>query len=220
MKIGKSMFLFFLLSTVILSGCATTNAIKNIGKDYRLDSSKKTGVAVASLSFSGLRRPHPLASFDFYVHCRGIGNDFKKEISICDSADWKPPGRFLFVGRYKPLGRLAVIELLEGDYEFFSWHGGCGGFVTQEMRVKATKEFSRKFKVVSGKAVYLGNIHIHIHKVVPGRIEYRGTKPVTSIQYASGMYNVQEKDLRDRDLSLLYQKYPLIKPDQVIIDIK
>ncbi len=198
MKIGKPIFLFFLLLTFILSGCA----MKDISKDYRLNSSKKTGVAVVSLSFSGLSRPHRLAYFYFDVHLQGVGNDFKKQVSICGqtlSADWNEPSGNNFISKDKPVGRLAVIELPEGEYEFYSWDGGYAGSGGTSKKWSATEKFSRKFKVVPGKAVYLGNICIHVY---------------------SERYLVEQKDLRDRDLPLLYQKYPLIKSDQVLIDIK
>jgi hypothetical protein len=104
----------------LLSGCRVTN----IAGDYSLDPSKNVGVAVVSLTMSG--RP---SAVNMFVHFRGMGFDYKNSVPVSDlfaSADWPCP--FLGVPTdAEPCGRLAVIELQPGEYEFYSWQGGAGG---------------------------------------------------------------------------------------------
>ncbi len=93
----------------------------------------------------------------------------------------------------KPYGRVVIIELPEGEYEFYSWWGSNGKGI---MRPK--EEFSLRFKVIAGKAVYLGNLHFW---------------------FQGHQWKMKVTDMRERDLPLLYQKNPSITPDLVVHDI-
>jgi hypothetical protein len=121
------------------------------------------------------------------------------------SADWRCP----FLGtptEDSPCGRLAVIELQQGEYEFYSWQGGTsggpGGFT---VTVRSTEPFSKRFRVVPGKAVYLGNIHFSVTRGGP----FQG----------GGTYRMRVSDLQKRDLPLLHQKNPRITSDSVVVSI-
>lgn len=98
-----------------------------------------------------------------------------------------------------PCGRLAVIELQPGEYEFYSWRGGTssgpGGFT---VTVRSTEPFSKRFRVIPGKAVYLGNVHFSVSRSGP---------------FQRAPYQMRVSDLRQRDLALLHQKNPRITPD-------
>ena len=183
----------------LVSGCRTTN----IAGDYSLDPTKNTGVAVVSLTMSGLP-----SGFNMFINYRGVDVDHKSSVPVSDlfaSADWRCP----FLGtatEAEPCGRLAVIELQPGEYEFHSWQGGAGGapggFTTS---VRSIKEFSKRFRVLKGKAVYLGNIHFSVEQ--PRFLVGQGT------------YTMKISDLRDRDLGLLRAKHPNVTQDLLVVSI-
>jgi hypothetical protein len=179
------------------SGCRSVN----VSSDYRLDPSKNLGLVVVSLTMAGLP-----SGFNVFINYRGVDVSHKSSIPVSDmfaSADWRCP----FLGtptEENPCGRLAVVELTPGEYEFYSWEGGTGGGPGSiTFTVRSVADFSKRFKVVSGKAVYLGNIHFSIQHRVVGR----------------GAYQMRITDLRDRDLTLLHSKHPSITPDGVVISL-
>jgi len=145
-----------LLAMSVLFGCSAVN----IATDYSLDERKGSGVAVVSLTRSGLP-----SSFNMWVNIRGIDNNYKNSVPVADifaSSDWRCP----FLGTATedtPCGRLAIIELQQGEYEFYSWEGATGGgpgAIT--FRVGSTTDFSKRFRVAAGKAVYLGNVNFSV----------------------------------------------------------
>lgn len=110
MRIGLSILL-----SVFLVGCA----VRNVPKDYSLGDKKAKGVVVVSLTRSGAN------GSAMYVDLRGVDNEYKDAVpinSLFVSSDWRCPmcGE---IPEDRPCGRLAIIELPEGSYEFYSWHG-------------------------------------------------------------------------------------------------
>ena len=101
-------------------------------------------------------------------------------------------------------GRLAIIELPQGEYGFYSWHGSISN-------LPVGSGLSKRFKVIAGKAVYLGNLHI------PFRHEWTTGK--TLLPDRDLTCNVKIADMRERDLPLVYQKNPKITADKVIIKV-
>jgi len=177
MKFGLSILL-----SIAFMGCGA----RNVGKAYSLDETKGKGVAVVSLTRSGYR------ASSLFVHLRGVDNDYRKQVPVTDlfaSSDFGMGPLFGDIPADKPCGRLAVIELPQGEYEFYSFGGS---------NIWATTEFSMRFKVIAGQAVYLGNMHLSLQ---PRR------------------YNIKTSDMCDRDLPLLYQKCPNIAPDAVVVNI-
>lgn len=184
----------FVLFTLLLNGCAA----RNIAREYSLDEAKGTGIMLVSVTQAGLP-----SSFNMFADLRGVDNDYKSAVAITDiffvlSADWRCPP-FGTSTEDKPCGRLAVVELPQGEYEFYSWHGGSGGAPgTVRKSVRARQEFSKRFKVTAGKVVYIGNIHFSV---------------------SGGSYAIKIIDKRERDLPLFYSKYPKIPSDKIQIDI-
>jgi hypothetical protein len=213
-----------LLFTVvlILTYCAPgIIRLKNIGEDYALDDTKGNGIVIVSLTHSG----SPLTSM--FVDLRGVDNDYKAEVSIIEqqlffvrkkTMDWKCP-MFGKTPEDKPCGRLGIIELPQGEYEFYSWRGyktetvGTHPHVTTtlvKIAVWPPPEFSKRFRVIAGKALYLGNLHISVRKKwVMGRIH----------PYREIRYKLKIADMSERDLPLFYQKNPMITEDKVVVNI-
>lgn len=194
----------FVLFFLLLNGCAA----RNIAREYSLDESKGTGIMLVSLTQAGLP-----SSLNMFADLRGVDNDYKSAVAVTDiffSADWRCPP-FGISTEDKPCGRLAVVELPQGEYEFYSWHGGSGGGPgTVSTSVQARQEFSKRFKITAGKVVYIGNIHFSI-------ILY--TKGLLGIPVRSPSYDMKINDMRERDLPLFYSKYPKITSDKILIDI-
>lgn len=191
-----------LVSALVISPLTGCRAI-NVSSDYSLDAGKTTGLAVVSLTMAGLP-----SSFNVFVDFRGLDVDHESSVPVTDlfaSSDWDCP--LLRVATDEaPCGRLAVIELEQGEYEFYSWQGGTssgpGGFTST---VESVEDFSKRFKVLAGKAVYLGNIHFSIEQPPFG--------------IGMGRYRMTVADQQARDLPLLHSKYPLLTPAQVVVDI-
>jgi hypothetical protein len=184
------------IAASLVSGCRTVN----VSDDHAIDQKKNTGVAVVSLTMAGLP-----GSTNMWLNYRGIGSDYKSMIPVTDilaSSDWRCPA-FARTRETAPCGRLAVVELPSGEYEFYSWHGGGNN-----MTYRSVKEFSKRFTVVQGKAVYLGNVHFSISDAP--RVTF-GTS-----QFA---FRVNISDRRERDLPLLKAKHPKLTEDLLIINI-
>jgi len=177
---------------LLLTGCAASN----IARDYVPDPKHPDGVAVVSLTRSGIG-----AQFNLFINVRGIDRQYDTKIVITElltSSDWSCPALGT-IAEDKPCGRLAVLRLLPGSYEFYSWSGSTGS-----ASIWPRQPFSKKFTVVAGTVVYLGNVHLAI-----------GSSGF-SVQ---GGYQVRTADMRDRDLPLLHRNYPKIAPDTVLVRI-
>jgi len=173
---------------VFLIGCM----VKNVAKDYSLDDTKGKGVAVVSLTRSGVADITGMS-----VNLRGVDKFYRALVPVtaygASSDYWECPW-FAGIPEDEPCGHLAIIELPQGEYEFYSWQaGGCMG------PTRSLAGFSARFKVIVGKSVYLGNIHF---------------------PFPSGFrYTMRITDMRERDLPLLYQKNPNITADKVVVNL-
>jgi hypothetical protein len=174
------------LLAFLLAGC-----IRTVGPDYEFTPDSSRSVIIVSLTASG-RIPGELL---FYI--RPVGDKLSlqgRSIQVFGPTlgivDWpilkggNPPDQ--------PPGRLAVLEIAPGDYEFFRWSGVVGGFVNQN-----AVPFSKRFEVRAGEVVYLGNLHL----------ARRGDQ----------QWSVTTADRRDRDFPLLEKKLPKVPPERVAI---
>ena len=188
---------------LLLSACAASN----VGTDYAVDETKGTGVLVASLTRSGQ------SGFNMFVDLRSLDGKYTNAVPVTDlffPSDWGCP-LFGEIPKEQPCGRLAIIELPQGEYEFYSWHGGSGGGPgTIRIDVRSVHEFSKRFKITAGKALYVGNINF--------ALDTGFTKGLLGLPVPKYTYKMEITDKRDRDLTLLYQKNPKIVPSMVIVD--
>lgn len=177
---------------VMALGCRTTN----VDPGYTLREDGNSGVAVVSLTRAG-----GLSDSNLFLEFRGVGHEFASSLPVTDlfaSSDWGCP-LFQQATDKDPCGRLAVVELPAGGYEFYSWSAGSFDAVSGITRkAKPFEEFSKRFLIRPGEAVYLGNVHF----------SFRG-----------GRFDMKVLDRQDRDLTLLRQKYPNLSSSQVRIRV-
>jgi hypothetical protein len=164
---------------------------------------RPTGLAVVSLTRVGS------VEFSLVLKLRGVGHDFSREVILDDglvARDWSrlvfytPPrmNDFGRAGPEEPIGRLAVLELPPGDYEFHGWRGtspiwGKPG----DDYALTTGDFSVRFSVQPGRATYLGNLTV----VAPNWV---------NADHYKGEYRLEIGAPKERDLALLAKKYPRI----------
>jgi hypothetical protein len=177
---------------LLVTGCA----VGNIARDYGPDPKDPDGVAVVSLTRSGIG-----AQFNLFVSVRGVDRRYDTRIAVTELLtpnDWSCPVLGT-IPEDPPCGRLAVVQLPPGMYEFYSWSGSTGS-----ASISAGRPFSKRFTVVAGTVIYLGNVHLAIGS---GGFSVQGG------------YQVRTADLRERDLTLLHSKYPKIAPATVLVRI-
>lgn len=127
--------LFFLV--VFLSGCAQLN----IKPGKVLSESTNKGVLAV-----GLTAENDIPNF--YWKLRKIGTNQSKDLTfytLYDPLIWSDPR-----------GRLVVIELDEGNYEFYDW--------TIALGLTPTSYFSIPFTIEKGKVTYQGRLHLKADK--------------------------------------------------------
>jgi hypothetical protein len=170
MRMVKAGVAFLLVLAVALGGCArfylTTSF--NVENYYALEPS--LGKGLLALSFTANPEvPNMTLRYRRAQEFLSYG-----EITLWthrNPLDWTDPK-----------GRLVVIELPEGHYEFYD-------MVTALARSGVF--FSIPFSITSGKVTYLGNV----------QVTFKGFK-----------YTVQVQDMSSRDVPLLLQRYPRLGP--------
>jgi hypothetical protein len=179
------------LTAALLASCA----LHDVGHDYVLKPGEPKGLAVAAFTFSG----SSLGSLTWTVH-QVVGPKApptgEQQIVVFSSrsegVDWPPP-----IGAPVPdtrlAGRLAVIELAPGNYEFTRWNGSSGAY-----GLSSTKPLAIRFKVEAGKATYIGDVHLF---------------------WENPKYGVKVFDRSQRDLDLLRKKVPSLTEDQIVTQL-
>ncbi|MCG8457944.1 MAG: hypothetical protein MI919_16830 [Holophagales bacterium] len=191
MKPGTRLALAFALMA-ISNGCA----MNNVDPGFSLTGQTQTGVVVVALTQTGLPK-----GFDMLLEFRGVGHPYRGSLAVSDrlyALDWPCPISKIS-NTERPCGRLAVVELPPGEYEFFSWRAGSHHATTSySTTVRSREKFPLRFQAEAGKAVYLGNIEFSV----------RG-----------GFFDMRVTDMRNRDLTLLRRRNPKIKPEQLRVAI-
>jgi hypothetical protein len=187
---------------VLLLGCRASN----VASDFVLDERRGTGVAVVSFTQSGLP-----GRFGMAVELRALDRSYEASIPVVDffgTPDWPCPFPEAATDD-APCGRLAVLELRAGDYEFYSWQGKARRVPWRTETVGPVKEFSKRFSIVAGKAVYLGGFHFAITYDL-SEFPHRG---------ARFPYRLKVTDMRLRDFALLARKNPTIPMESIVANV-
>jgi len=146
-----------------MTGCVSFDVDRN----YSLAGKTDKGLLVVSVTQTG-----PIGCLRYNL--RGI--TVSKDTFVMSCAPHSPPDW------RSPRGRLSVIELPAGKYEFYKWSEVGTQYV-------AAKElFSAPFTIEARKANYIGNLHI---QVTPERTTY----------------NIFIRDRQDRDLPLFRSRF-------------
>lgn len=195
------------LLVLSLAGCAATS---DLPAAYTLDAKRQEGLAVVSLTLSG-RTLDKIASFEYRIrevpprdedavtakpyydsarqHARSVqgagGRQDAVRNVVVKGPNSSEPLDILDAG--KATGRLASLRLPAGEYEFHAWavrepnqYGGT--------EYTPGQDFSYRFSIKAGEAVYLGRLHLHLGE--------RNTHKLTV------------EDRQDRDLTIFKEKYP------------
>ncbi len=172
----KKRLYFLLLLFLSVPSCANFN----VTREYVLDKDKDVGILVMSIN-------HNTDTITLRY-----GNKSNSETgaimtsTIYDAMDFR-----------QPKGRLVVIELPSGGYEFYQWE-------TYFKNIRYTSAYiSAPFFIEKGKVTYIGNLHIYAELVNPVST-YIGVKS-----------ELVFTDKSERDIPLLKKKYPKLDIDNL-----
>jgi hypothetical protein len=183
---------------IFLAGCA--NLQSQINPDYKLDAKSGQGIVVFTTTLSGevasgwylkfkvlyasSTSANPADLFEVWTTQRFLDTG---ELAIA-------PFRIsIDVSDDRPLGRLHVLELKGGDYEFYSYYASGSKIDTQP--------FSFQFKVSPGTVTYVGNVHFYQKET----------------GYKASRINMSINDRQDRDLALFRLGYKKLSSDTEIV---
>lgn len=179
---------FSLLAMLVLAGCATPNVDQNVAPSQLAN----TGLVFASVSTSVEYRFGPIALFNF------------KKGGIAKSREEHIPGATLKPSELQEdYGRLVVLEMPAGANSLQRWHVAHG-----TTHYTPRQDFPEiNFMVEPGKALYLGNLHVHVRM---------GRNFVN--QPVIGDLVPEIRDFSDRDVAMLKSRYPNIGDNEIILE--
>lgn len=160
----------FLVTAMTIAGCVASN----LARDYVLKASTGIGLLVFSYT-TNEKADNP------YLDYRNMMTGDEGEIlrnTNKEPLDWESPAK----------GRLVVLELDSGLYEFYSW-----SIVRLGM---AGRGFSVPFEIFPGKVTYAGNIHLTV--------------------LDEGLFNLQVTDAFERDLALFHRRFYNVHDNNVV----
>lgn len=131
----------FLLPLFFLSACA----VADVRPGYQLRGGEQRGILAVGLTASD-----DMWDFSWYLRRPGSGLKPIKATAI-NFYTWQNPLTWA-----NPRGRLAVLELPAGEYEFFDWGAADN--------VEPTSYFSIPFTLQPGRVTYLGRLHIELQR--------------------------------------------------------
>ena len=135
---------------LLVSGCGASH----VARDYAPTPGDPDGVVVVSLTRSGIG-----SQFNLAVGLRALDRRYQRNVTVTDLLtpnDWSCPALGT-IPEDPPCGRLAVLRLVPGAYEFFEWSGSTGSAT-----ISSRQHFSKTFTVVAATVTYLGNLHLAI----------------------------------------------------------
>ena len=128
--------LFSICFLLAISGCS----LQNVNENFCFSKKYATGLVIVSFT-----NPHTTEIF-VNLALRRVGN-------------------FEGISIYIPSKRFLVLELNEGWYEFYQWHGDLTSKLSSDLGFDSnvpfqSTPFSSKFNVVDGRAIYLGEFEL------------------------------------------------------------
>ena len=190
-------FLILYVFVIFLSGCATSN----VSKSFTTQELNKDGVVIFSVTKTLSKKGEQSSRFA-EVSLGYINKTTKKQGSVTTDSTY---GLISSKSDFENIkGKLFVIKLESGRYEFNSWvirTRGLGGdryILLQD--VKTTP-----FEVKQNQVIYLGELNIDM--IV--QKNFFGTNLIFG-----GELNI--KDSFDRDMKVLQKNYPKIELTRVI----
>jgi hypothetical protein len=145
------------------------------------------------------------------LHLRGISNAVTKKVTSC-MADWLLPGSTAsaksraagrVIGKADPMGKMVLIELPPGEYEFDDYEGAEASF-DDDMHYSSPPGFEYKFDVASTKINYLGDLNF----ALTWQIESRQISGLNFTPTRALGMNFQVLDQQDRDAPLFDTEFP------------
>jgi hypothetical protein len=210
-----------LLPALIVIGLVGCAASPELSSTYALDSNRSEGLVVVSLTLGG-KPLDKVSDFEYLIRevpptgetyalvshryasarqsARSVQDDSKNQPLaypvIVKGTNSHETLDILDAGR--ATGRVAVLRLPPGDYEFHTWR------VREpdpygEKEYKPANEFSYRFHVQPGEAMYIGRLNLYL-----------------------GNNNAQRVAIEDRqadDLNLLAGKYSALRDARVVASI-
>lgn len=173
--------LFAVLLSTTLAGCATA---PDLPQNYTLDVSRAEGIAIVSLTLTGMQldktsdveyrlrelAPRPeeavvtkLLSSSPQRHARSLSDreSYRPVIRPITVKGLNTAEPLDILSDGKPVGRLAVLRLPPGNYEFHGWkvkapdsHG--------EREYAPAQAYSYRFSIKPGIASYIGRLHLDL----------------------------------------------------------
>lgn len=132
--------------------------------------------------------------YAYFVDVRSVDKKIKHTIGLQDAfeeRDWqREPGECTLDNM---TGKLVTIELPSGNYIMYKFSG-----IHRIQAFESKDDFFISFKVTPHSVTYIGNIHFYLEKK---------------------FLDFKFEDKKERDLELLFKKYPNLKEEDLIIDI-
>jgi hypothetical protein len=181
----------------LLAACALQNVPENATAPR-----PGRGIAVISLTRTGT------VDSELWLMLRPAGGSFRNQVLLDgwrDTRDWSETAfvqqgvnRLELADPARPIGRLAVMELPPGEYEFYGWTGDTRIWPRVTMHYTlAAAGFSVRFTVREGAVTYLGALRLELPPVLQP-LQFRGD------------YRLQTLQDPERDLAVLRNKFPAL----------
>jgi len=196
-KILDNILIFFFI--ILLVGCTAGKDIE-VKKDYILNTNNPNGLVLVHLSVDKILY---LNWFNYLI--RGINNEYKNAITAYNA--YSSASNLSKYYEKNEKGRLALIELPGGDYEFYNWMAGASGWGSTST-MESTDTFSKKFTVTPGKIVYIGHLHTNVYETGEGNMYQKKLR-----------YEVITRDSREQDMQLMKNEWKNIKAEDIAIRI-
>lgn len=193
-------FRYHLITMVLLLGLLQTACVEipDIPSEYKLQGNNTTGLLAVNVTFNNI----PYVN-SFWFNYRGLDNKVKSSVSAIGLGRKEAWSNYYEEGEK---GRLALVELAAGEYEFYSWGGSMGGWGGVRT-LNSTRDFSKRFSVTAGKITYIGNIHLSVS----------GLSKIAISQKLPSAVIINDRRLKD--IPAIFEKHPSLSKDDLIIKI-